>query len=357
MTISAAVWEGIDEHMLQFHVPGMGIAFFENGDPGIKAKYYGAAAADEPHPVTGDTLFHACSISKMATALGVLRLVQQGLLDLDEDVNRYLVTWRMPENLFTRKMKVTLRMLLSHQAGIVDPEGSFDICQPGEKVLMPADILSGGTRYNPEPVEARHQPMTQFVYSDAGYSVVEQLLEDVTGEAFAALMDRLVFAPMGLVRTFFWNGQAEVSPAMEKSLQKAAAGHDRSGKLVSGRRAHYPNLSGAGMWTTPEELALLVCAIVDAWNGEPETLLSQELARGMTRGWGCEETVGLGVFLDEPEAEPCFVSQGWGVGFQCKLVAYPRLRRGLVVMTNSDPGLTQNQALAGEVIRALGFAG
>ncbi len=103
---------------MQFYkTPGVSIVFINNGR--IEwARGYGVREAGKPEPVTTETLFQAGSISKPVTAVAALRLVQAGKLDLDEDVNRKLVSWKIPENDFTREKKVTLRELLSHSAGV-----------------------------------------------------------------------------------------------------------------------------------------------------------------------------------------------------------------------------------------------
>jgi CubicO group peptidase (beta-lactamase class C family) len=86
----------LEEKMNHNRVPGMGMAVFHKGqmESGVS---YGVIEAGTNRKVTADSLFHACSISKMVTAIGVLRLVQEGMLDLDEDVNKYLLSWRVPE--------------------------------------------------------------------------------------------------------------------------------------------------------------------------------------------------------------------------------------------------------------------
>jgi CubicO group peptidase (beta-lactamase class C family) len=185
-------------------------------------------------------------------------------------------------------------------------------------------------------------PGSRFSYSDAGYSIVEQLIEDVTGEPFAMAMERLVLRPLGLDRTFF---------RYDLSGYEATMGHDRHGHVVEGGHARYPNLSGAGLWTTPSELALLTIELIQASQGNSSSFFSPEMARTMLDGSGCESFVGMGVFLEQNEGHTSFISKGWGVGYQCMLAAYPHLRGGVVVMTNSEPGKPQEKALVGEVIR------
>jgi CubicO group peptidase (beta-lactamase class C family) len=337
----------IEERRKYYHVPGIGIAAFQNGKMQA-GQSFGVIEARTTHKVTEETLFHACSISKMATAIGVLRLVQDGILELDADVNQYLTSWRIPDNKYTELKKVTLRQLLAHQGGFVDPEGSFGILQKNDQVPKINEIINGYIRYNPNPLQVTCEPESEFSYSDAGYCLVEQIVEDVTGESFDAVMERVIVAPLNLKRTTYLN------PIKRETENSAAAGHDQRGFLVEGKRAYYPYHAAAGLWTTPSELALLTLEVTSAWNGSTHSILLPDKAHMMLAGFGCDKAVGLGVFVPQAPNEPYFVSKGWGIGFQCMLLAYPRLQSGIVVMTNSDPGKPQNEALVGEVIQNMG---
>lgn len=344
----------VEERMSHYGVPGMGISVFRDGQMEWLGSY-GVIEAGTQQQITVNSLFHACSISKMVTAIGVLRLVQEGVLNLDEDVNDYLESWHVPNNQYTEHNKVSLRSLLAHQAGLIDPKGSFDIYQEQDRFPTPKDILTGNTRYNSEPTHVKYVPESQFSYSDAGYTVIEQVIEDATGESFSAFMERFVLTPLGLRETFYWDEFAKKGAGETelKTRAEATVGHDKFGRIVEGKRAHYPNLSGAGLWTTPTELALLTLEVIKAWNGDAASILRPDMARMMLTGYGCNQAVGLGVFLPPTNEKPYLVSQGWGVGFQCMLVAYPHLRSGIVVMTNSEPGKPQNEALVGKVLREI----
>ena len=97
----------IADRMAHYKVPGVSVAFFDHGQI-IWTKTYGFADVASKKPVTPDTLFQAASISNLRS-LAALRLVQDGKLSLDEDVNVKLRTWKVPENNFTVKEKVTVR--------------------------------------------------------------------------------------------------------------------------------------------------------------------------------------------------------------------------------------------------------
>src|ERR1700761_6328452 len=107
----------LEERMARYKVPGVSIAFFSGGK--IRwTRVYGYADVDKKSPVTPETLFQAASISKPISTLAMLRLVQEGKLSLDEDVNLKLKAWKIPDNEFTKKQSVTLREIVSHSAGL-----------------------------------------------------------------------------------------------------------------------------------------------------------------------------------------------------------------------------------------------
>ena len=195
----------------------------------------------------------------------------------------------------------------------------------------------------------RYVPEADCEYSDAGYCVVSQVLEDIFGRTISQIAKELVFDSLGLKSTFFWEIGKDVPD--EIVLHDCAVGHDNSGKIVEGIRAQYPNTEGAALWTTTNELARIVIDIIKSYNGTDGLILSQEMANLMLTSYGRSDDTGLGVFLDKDKnGEPYFFSQGWGIGMQCKLRAYYKERNGVIVMTNSEPGVEQDSALVGEII-------
>jgi len=338
----------IPERMKHFNVPGVSAAYFSSGKIAW-SKHFGVLEKGTDKTVNENSIFHACSISKMVTAMCVLMLAQDGALNLYRDVNECLTSWRIPNNKFIGKKKVTLANLLAHQAGLYDVEGSFSQYRYGDSIPATNDILRGASRYNREEVYVKYVPETDFAYSDAGYCIISQVLEDVLGETIPQIAKRLVFDPLELTNTFFW----EVGKGSHYgiSMSDCAVGHNSNGEIVEEIRAVYPNIEGAGLWTTANELARIIMDIISAYHGLYSIVLNQQMAKLMLTPYGCAEYAGLGVFLGKDEYdEPCFMSQGWGVGMQCKLRAYYERQDGIVVMTNSDPGIEQNKALIGEII-------
>ncbi len=175
----------VAERMKQDHVPGVTIAVINNYQVEW-AKAYGMADAEAARPVTVDTLFQAASMSKPVTAMAALKLVEQGTLNLDVDVNKQLKSWQVPENEFTRQHPVDLRGLLSHTAGLT--VHGFPGYKVGEPLPTVPQILDGIKPANTGAVRVNKLPGTGFRYSGGGTTIVQLLLTDVTGKPFAELM-------------------------------------------------------------------------------------------------------------------------------------------------------------------------
>ena len=193
----------IQKRMRDFNVPGVSITYFDDGKVQWN-KGFGVLEKGTSKYVNEHSIFHACSISKMITSLCVLKLVEVGVLDLMSEANHYLTSWKIPDNDFTKDKKIKLTHLLSHQAGFYDIDGSFTPYEDGDSVPSNIDILKGKTRYNCEEVRAKYVPESDFAYSDAGFCVIEQIVKDVTGESICQIADRLIFKPLQLKNTFFW---------------------------------------------------------------------------------------------------------------------------------------------------------
>ena len=158
----------IEERMEHYKVDGLSVALIENGQISGKENY-GKLEVKSDRKVSDDSIFSACSISKFLTGMLVIKLIEEGYLYLDEHVNDRLVTWKVPENNYTKNKKVTLRHLLSHQSGVIDPEGSFSEFNPDRGFPSIVELLEGNSPYCKNSIEVQFEPESEFHYSDAGY--------------------------------------------------------------------------------------------------------------------------------------------------------------------------------------------
>lgn len=317
----------------EFKVPGVAWAVMDDGEI-VDQGSAGVIEAGRDDPVTQDTLFQACSISKPVAVFAMLRLVERGLLDLDEDVNRRLTSWQIPPAGEWQPI-VTLRQLASHSAGLTVP--GFPGYGRGAELPTPVQILDGVRPANTFGVHVDVVPGTQFRYSGGGTVVLQQLLEDVTGTPFRQLMRELVLEPLGMSASDY------AQPLPEELHDRAATAHDELGHPIAGRWHSYPELAAAGLWTTPADLVAFAQGVRSAYRGAEGALISIDRARelltpqiAIADPWDAMDALGLGAFLGDGGRR--FGHGGSNKGFKCYLVAYRDTGQGVALMTNGDNG-------------------
>jgi CubicO group peptidase (beta-lactamase class C family) len=326
------------DRMKHYKVPGVSIAFFARGKI-LWTRAYGYADVSRMNAVTPETLFQAASISKSISALAVLRLVQDGKLNLDEDVNVKLKGWRVPGNEFTEERKVTLRRILSHSAGLT--VAGFPGYPAGDPLPTIAQILDGERPANTKPVIVDTVPGTIWRYSGGGYTIMQLLLTEVTGDSFPDILDREVLRPLGMSHSTF------VQPLPMSLRRGAATAYESDGMPIAGDSHTYPEMAAAGLWTTPSDLALAAIEVQKDYAGTSNKLFSKDMARQMLTHQ--KDNWGLGVALAATDHPLRFGHGGSNEGFRCDFEAYVDSGQGIVIMTNANSG----DAIIGEIRRAV----
>ncbi len=315
------------DRMEYFHVPGVSIAFL-NGGKIAWAKGYGYTSADSSRPVDAQTLFQAASISKPVAALAALALVEEGKIGLDEDVNRYLEGWQVEENQFTSDEKVTLRRILSHSAGLT--VHGFGGYAGGEDVPELVQILNGEDPANSGRIYPDTTPGSIYRYSGGGYTIMQKMLCDLTGESFPDLMEQRVLSRIGM------NSSTYQQPLPEERWENAACGYRATGDMVEGRWHTYPEMAAAGLWTTPTDLLKYVMEVQLSYAGVSNRILSREMTQEMLTPQMDDHGLGPGT---GGSGDSIFFSHGGAnEGYRCVLLAFTTLGQGLVIMTNGDRG-------------------
>ncbi len=282
------------------------------------------------------TAYQAGSMSKTVAAVAALRLVAQGRLALDRDVNAELMSWHIPRTSLTRRHPVTLRRLLSMTAGINVP--GFVGYRPGVTLPSLIQILDGSPPANSPPVRVTRTPGTGYAYSGGGYEIIQALMQDVSHQPFAELMKDLVLQPVGMNDSFF--GQRPRAPG-----EQMATGHLSSGAELPGGWRAMPEMAAGGLWSTPTDLARLLIDISRSYKGVDDTLLSQAMAHEMLKQSG--GPYGLGAAVSGSGRSVVLMKRGQNVGYQGYMLIFPATGQGIVVMANSDNGTT----LASAIIR------
>ncbi len=275
------------------------------------------------------TAYQAGSMSKAVAAVAALRLVEQGRLALDRNVNAELASWHIPRTVLTRRHAVTLRGLLSMTAGINVP--GFVGYRPGATLPTLVQILDGSPPANSPPVRVIRTPGKSYGYSGGGYEIVQALIQDASHQPFAELVKELVLQPVGMNDSFF--GQRP-----RTSGQQMATGHLSSGAELPGGWRAMPEMAAGGLWSTPTDLARLLIGISRSYKGMDDPLLSQAMAREMLKQNG--GPYGLGAAVSGSGRSLVLMKRGQNVGYQGYMLIFPVTGQGIVVMANSDNGTT-----------------
>ena len=326
------------ERMSHHGVPGVSIAVADKGRI-VWARGFGVQTAGTADSVTPETLFQAASISKVVAATATLRLADQGVLDLDADVNRYLSTWKVRENRFTEREKATLRRILSHSAGLT--VHGFNGYRGSDTVPSLLQVLDGRPPARNDPVRVDTFPGTITRYSGGGTTVQQLLLTEVVGKPFPQLMKELVLSPTGMRNSTF------EQPLPDSIRSRAARGHTAEGTVIRGGYALGPEMAAGWLWSTPTDLLRWATAIDQAYDGKDGAILSRKMAEQMLTLQS--ESYGLGPLLEGSGRSLRFSHGGNNPGYRAQLTFFPETGQGLAVMVNGAGG----DLLIDEIIRSV----
>ncbi|MCL2379023.1 MAG: beta-lactamase family protein [Defluviitaleaceae bacterium] len=315
------------ERMKECRVNAISIALIENHE--IWETYtHGVKRRDELEKVTVDTLFQAASISKPVFAVAVMGLVERGILDIDTDISEYLVGYEVP-TYDNEKHKITLRQILSHNAGL-NLHG-FEGYQQGQKIPTVEQILSGVSPSNHMKLKLIKKPETGYQYSGGGYVLAQKIVTDVCKRDFCELMNELVLSPLSMTRSTF------SQPLPGDKLREIAFGYNPHDLEIPGGYDIMPELSAAGLWTTPSDLARLGIEIMKALKNE-SVHLKKDVAMLMTTKAYENSRHGIGFVVGESNKGPTFGHDGYNDGFISSMSFCPDDGSGIVVMINSNIG-------------------
>lgn len=306
-------------------VPGMAVAIIENGQV-IYEKGRGYADLGENIKVSTNTGFNIGSISKLFTAWGIMKLVKDEKLDLDVPVENYLKRWKLPKSEFEHS-KVTIRAILSHSAGL--SVHGYPGFHPNDSLPTLEASLNGenGPIRDNEAVKVILEPQTQFKYSGGGYTILQLVIEEITGQKFEDYMQVHVFEPLNMNHTSF--------RIDDSILNNSAKPYDKESKEIYLER--FTAKAAAGLHTTLEDLATFAKA---QFSKNP--VLTQDTIREMIKIIPVTKTkrgaYGLGYatynFGPISLTGHTGTNTGWETGF---LMDFDR-KDGIIILTNSSNG-------------------
>lgn len=316
----------IKERMDYYKISGLSIAVVIDGKLRW-AKGYGIANSASGTRVDRNTLFQAASISKPISALAVLKLAEENKIHLDSNVNKYLTSWILDENELTNENVPSLRLILSHNGGV--SVHGFDGYKQSQKMPTLDQVLNG--EGNSPKIMINTSPGEHTNYSGGGYTVVQKLIEDLTGKPFEIHMKESVLDPLSM------NNSTFAQPLPEKYHQKASAAYNKEGEIIKSLWHNYPEKAAAGLWTTPSDLASYLIEIMQIRNGKEDGILSREMVNDMLslQGGGYH---GLGPEVTDTDGKLEFGHLGKNAGFTNDMLGGADTQNAIIIMTNSDNG-------------------
>jgi CubicO group peptidase (beta-lactamase class C family) len=337
--------------------PGIAVAFIDGCKSSIRT--YGLAKKEPATPVRADTVFNLGSISKTVTAWAVMTLVEAGRVKLDDPADTYLKRWRLPESTFDRRA-VTVRRLLNHTAGI--SISSVSAVDRGAPIPSLIDDLNGVGPAK-TAVQIIKMPGEAFQYSGGGYAVLQLLVEDVTGQAFAEYAKKMIFVPLGMTSTSFgWTPE---------TVQHAATPYLNDG--IAYRLREFPASGAAGLVSTAQDMSTFLLehcpgakthsehAVLKPQTLErmrTDTVLAAAIGRGARYGLGYNvrsvlpylELVARRLFSGPMPQYDIAGHSGSNTGWKAELWMMPPQGLGIVILTNTAEGKVRRDVM--EMFRA-----
>ncbi|WP_298754002.1 beta-lactamase family protein [uncultured Psychroserpens sp.] len=318
----------LEARMNYYKVPGLSLSIIENDDI-IQSNFYGYRDLNLKFRGNVNTMFQSASTGKSLTATLVMQLVNEGLLDLDTDINQYLKTWRIPENEYNKNEIITLRMLLSHTSGL--STHGFDGYKKTDSLPNIYQILNGKPPANSSKVVSKRKPQTKWEYSGGGYQVIQLIIEDITGKPFVDVVTEKLIKPLKLTNTV-WQTQLESKYHLKVSKEY----HKGNEMLEGGWFNLASNGAGGGLWTTPKDLAKFIITLNKSRFKPTAISLSQEQAKEMQTKQTTNKAFGLGLFLDINDEYTAIYHPGGNMGYRTMMYYIPQTKQGIVIMANSD---------------------
>ena len=322
------------------NVPGIGIAIFNKSEVAY-LRAFGLRDTDKHLPLTPDSVMTAASLSKVAFAYLVMKLVEEGKSDLDKPVYQYLPK-PLPEYPRYSDLKndsryklITARMLLSHTSGF-----------PNWRALE-----------DDRRLKIHFQPGTRFAYSGEGIDLLQLVVETITKQPLEELMQEKVFRPLGMTRTsMVWQPQFD---------NDYANGYDEQGRSLGPQRREKADAAGS-MQTTLHDFALFMQAVMSGKGLRPKTwhqMLSPQVQINSKHEFPTFENAttsenqairlsyGLGWGLYSTPYGEAFFKEGHDEGWRNYTVCFSQSKLGILIMTNSSNGEGIYKELIEKLIR------
>ncbi len=336
----------------KMNIPGVAIGFISNHEIS-SINPFGFANKEQQIPITEHTIFAVASISKSVTTWGVMKLVEEGRLDLDAPAEKYLTRWHLPPSEFENE-QVSIRRLLSHTAGFQESE--YTSYNPNYEPLSIEEILSGRLpgpideeelkycekwnlipKKEGTPVKVRKEPGKEFIYANDGYLILQLIIEEITKQTFSDYMKKEILTPFGMNFSSYektdldaalfatpYNEESKPLPLYVGTI-KAAGGLcatiiDMLTFALGGMRGPNRKLPGREI-LKPSTLDQMYSKLIHA-----------------SDDFGYDWYYGLGHYISEIKGLKVIQHSGGIIGWRSMMIFIPEKGEGIVVLINSSGG-------------------
>lgn len=345
------LWAIVAEVLSRRPVAGLSVAVVQRGTQ-VWLQTHGFADVERHVPVDEDTVFRIGSITKTMTAIAVMQLVEEGLLDLDAPVERYLRSFRLlPAD--SRFRPVTVRDLLTHTAGVRAVRGVTDLLRPalgwGSPAGLPVPSLA---EYYGPGLRVDVEPGTRFAYSNQGFAVLGQVVEDVSGMPFDRYLRQRVFDPLGMVHSDVVRSD-RVRGGLAIGYEPGPRGLARVVDLED------VTLGAGNVYSSTRDMVRYMTALLSGGGGEHGTMLQPGTLATMFEPHYQPDPrlpgIGLAFFRDTLGGHRTVVHDGIWKGFLSTMLLAPDDSIGVLALANTGhfrPGGAPDEA-ADAVLRRL----
>lgn len=273
------------------------------------------------------SLFQACSLSKSITAYAVLDLVAQNKIQLDSPINMYLDSWKINGSPYNNI--VTVRHCLNMTSGLCFGDSGTIFAGYSCEASLPAlsEILRGKTPATNPPVKMIFEPGTQYHYSGASYTVLQQLIEDIVKQKFEIYMNDIILPRLGMHNSIY------ECPLSHDKHARVMSGYKQDGMQIEGGWNNIVGAASGGLWSCPIDIANFMLFVTKLYAGKSAVFQEMLSAHANT-------DYGLGFVIDGSNDSLNFRKNGHNAGYHNELIMFPNCGKGIVIMTNSALGIS-----------------
>ena len=315
----------IANKMTKYKIPALSLAVINDGKIEWAETYHNSSFSEQN--LNDSSIFQAASLSKPVTFFAALRMDTAGKINLDENIENYLLSYQLPQGKQTAKNPVTFRNIFAHTSGITS--GGYQ--GYAKDLAIPTDVavLKGGNGVNSPAIEVISTPNEKLAYSGGGYTLAEVALQDVFNEDFSNIMNEWILLPIGMENSEF------TQPLQVTDSNKVAKGYTSNGTVLDAGWRNHPEQAAAGLWSNATDMAKFLIEIYKGYQGESEVFSKPEIQSILN-----QEREGhiYGLIVDKSETGFAITHYGGNAGYRTGMTIDLNTGKGLVYLINSDNG-------------------